>query len=161
MEIKSRIEQLKEVTLRPPYLYFFIAILLGYLALNIYLNKFTDVLPVFLSFNLKFVIPYSVLIILISLLIAANINLIIRNLKNITSLKKESGMTAFGMFGGLLAGTCPACFVGVFPAIAGVFGATMTLASLPFNGFELQAATAAILIITLLLLTRKNVCEVK
>jgi hypothetical protein len=159
MDIKRRIEEIKDVTVKPPYLYSFIAITAAYLTLNIYLNQFTEVLPVFLSFNLKFVIPYVLLTFLIGILVATNLNLIFMKLKNFTKLKKEGGLTAFGIFGGLLGGACPGCFVGLFPTIAAVFGSTMTLAALPFKGFEIQIPTAAILLITLLLLTRKNVCK--
>jgi hypothetical protein len=164
IEIRRRIDEIKEITLKPPYLYMFLVILISYFAFNIYINNFYEIIPFFLNFNLAFLIPYTALTILIGLLVAANMTIVIWKLKNVLKLKdvkEEGSFTIFGMFGGLLGGACPGCFVGLLPTIAGVFGVTVTLSSLPFYGFEIQIPTAIILLGTLIFATRKNVCKIK
>ena len=160
MDISSLIWQIKEVTLKRPYLYSFLLIVVAYLGFNIYINQFTEVIPVLLSFNLWFVIPYVLLTFLIGILIAINLNLMFFKLKTVMTVKAEGSMTAVGIFGGLLGGACPGCFVGMLPAVAGAFGVTLSLGALPFNGFEIQVPTAAILLLTTVFLTRKNVCKI-
>ena len=67
---------------------------------------------------------------------------------------------ALGIFAGVLGGACPGCFVGLFPAVLGLFGVTASLSVLPFYGLEIQAASIVLLIVAIFFLTKETVCKV-
>jgi len=161
MEFKQRFQKIKQVTVTKPYIYYFIAIFFIYIIINIFTNKLYIVAPVILSYNLKIIIPFMILGLLIAILVPININLIILKFKQIKQLNKESGLSFLGVFGGLLGGACPSCFVGVFPAFLGLFGITASLSSLPFFGIEILIGSAIFLIIAIIFLTKDNVCKIK
>lgn len=74
--------------------------------------------------------------------------------------KGGGGFTFVGVFGGVLGGACPGCFVGLFPAVLGLFGVTATLSILPLYGLEIQAASVGLLVFAVILLTRDTVCKI-
>ena len=73
--------------------------------------------------------------------------------------KKGSGLTTLGIFAGFLGGACPGCFVGLFPAVLGLFGVSASLSVLPLYGLELQAISAVLLIISAYYLSKNPVCK--
>ena len=156
----ERLSRIKKVIATRPYIYYFIIIFLIYLTVNIIINQVYVTFPLLFRNNLKIIIPYVALSLVIAFLIALNINLIILRFRELRILNKESGMTFFGVFGGLLGGACPSCFVGLFPAFLGLFGVTATLSSLPFFGIEILMGSAVFLIISIAFLTRDNVCKI-
>jgi len=160
-KFEERLGRIKEVTLTRPYVYSFILIFLVYLIINIIVNKVYITAPTLLTNNLKIVIPYLVFTILVALLVALNINLTVKKFKDLRKIKKESGLTFVGVFGGVLGGACPSCFVGLFPAFLGLFGITATLSSLPFFGIEILVGSIIFLIIAVILLTKDNVCKIR
>jgi len=107
------------------------------------------------------VIPYILLTISIGLGVALNLTIIAYKLKQVAGLKKEVGVTTFGAIGGMLGGACPGCFVGLLPTIAGVFGLTVTLSSLPFLGFEIQIPTFLVVVGSLYVIANPLTCKVK
>ena len=157
----NRLKKLKKVIFRRPYVFSFILIVIGYLILNVGVNKVYITAPVLLTYNLKIVIPYLFFTLLVAILVAVNLNLIVLKFKELKQLRKESGLTFIGVFGGVLGGACPSCFVGLFPAFLGLFGITASLSSLPLFGLEIQIGSAIFLIISLFYLTRDNVCKIK
>ncbi|MEK6922202.1 MAG: hypothetical protein AABX08_00195 [Nanoarchaeota archaeon] len=161
MGFKERLEKIKKVAITKPYIYSFIAIFLVYLIINIIINQVYVTFTTLFTNNLKIIVPYVALSLVVAFLIALNINLVILRFKELRMINKESGMTFFGVFGGLLGGACPSCFVGLFPAFLGLFGVTATLSSLPFFGIEILIGSAAFLIISIAFLTRENVCKVR
>ncbi|MBI2498785.1 hypothetical protein HYV88_00925 [Candidatus Woesearchaeota archaeon] len=160
-KFEERLGRIKEVTLTRPYVYYFILIFLVYLIINIIVNKVYITAPTLLTNNLKIIIPYLIFTIFIAFLVALNINLTVKKFKDLRKVKKESGLTFIGIFGGVLGGACPSCFVGLFPAFLGLFGITATLSSLPFFGIEILVGSVIFLVIGMVLLTRDNVCKIK
>ena len=60
-----------------------------------------------------------------------------------------------------MGGACSACFVGLFPAVLGLFGVTASLTDLPFKGVELQIGSIILLGISIVLLSKPSVCNPK
>ena len=157
----KRLEKIKKVTLTRPYIFYFIFIVIAFLIVNYYANQLYVTASTLFTYNLAIIIPYLIFTVFIALLIGININLIILKFKEIKAVNNQSGITALGVFGGLLGGACPGCFVGVFPAFLGLFGITATLSSLPLFGLEIEMASVALLVVSTVLLTRDNVCKIK
>ena len=159
----TRWERVKEVTVKKPFIFSFIGVALGYLALNVVISKFYVIAPVVFTYNLKVIIPSLIMSLVVALLIGVNVNLIYVKYKQLKVVKKASGLTFVGMFGGLLAGMCPGCFAGLFPLILSIFGVTATVSVLPFNGLELQLLTVGFLGTSIFFLTKedKGVCKIK
>ena len=160
-DFKVRIGFIKQVMSEKRYLFLFILFLLAYIGFNVWINQFYAVFGVFLTYRLIFVIPYSILAILIGLGVALNLTMITYKLKQVLSMQKEMGLTAFGAVGGMLGGACPGCFVGLLPTVAGVFGVTVTLSSLPFLGFEIQIPTFLVIGGALYVAAKPLTCEVE
>ena len=118
-------------------------------------------IPTLFNNNLKIIIPFVVFTFLIALLVGLVINLVIIKFKELKHVNKVSGLAAVGLFGGLLGGACPSCFVGLFPAFLGLFGVTASLSSLPLFGLEIQIGSILLLLISVYFLTKNSVCEVK
>ncbi len=161
MEYQQRLATIKKVMTTRPYSFYFAIIFLTYLAINVLVNKVYVTAMTLFSFRLSVVIPLVTFTLLVPALVALSINLIILRLRELRRMSRTSGLTAAGSFGGILAGACPGCFVGLFPAFVGLFGVTATLGSLPLLGFEIQIASATLLIAGILLLTRKTECRVE
>ena len=161
LDISSRWSVIKTV-LASKYLGLFLTIFILYIAINFFINQFYETLPVFFSFRLSFVIPYVILSLLIGLLVSINITLIVYKLRQVRTLNTEqTGATAMGVFGGMLGGACPGCFVGLLPSLAGVFGVTVSLSSLPFLGYEIQIPTLLILGATTYVVASPLTCKVE
>ncbi len=158
-----RFQRIKRAILEKPYVFYFIGIFLVYVALNLFINKIYVNLSIFTSFVLWFRIPYLLFgFLLIPALAALTINLSIIKFKEMRYVKNKSsgGFTFLGVFGGVLGGACPGCFVGLFPAVLGLFGVTASLSILPFYGLEIQAASMGFLVVAVILLTRDTVCKI-
>ena len=161
LDWRSRLQVIKSVLSSKAYLALFFVLLTVYFAFNLWINQFYETLPVFLTFRLSFVLPYAFLTILIGVVVALNFTLVAYKLKQIIGIKKETGMTMFGAFGGMLGGACPGCFVGLFPSLAGAFGVTATLSALPFKGYEIQVVTLLIVLIVLYVVANPLTCKVR
>nr|MBI4156533.1 hypothetical protein [Candidatus Woesearchaeota archaeon] len=136
------------------------------LGINILINKTFITLPtLFTSYRLSFAIPFIALSLITALLVAVNVNLIIIKFKELKKMNKKvnagvGGMGALGIFGGILGGACPGCFVGLFPAFLGLFGITASLSILPLYGLEIQILSSILLTMSIFLLTRENICKI-
>ena len=160
LDISSRWNVIKTV-LASRYLGLFLTIFVLYVVINFFINQFYETLPVFLTFRLSFVIPYIILSFLVGLLVSVNITLIVYKIRQVRSLNTEqTGATAVGVFGGMLGGACPGCFVGLLPSLAGVFGITLSLSSLPFLGYEIQIPTLLILGATTYVVASPLTCKI-
>ena len=157
---KNRKERIKTAIMKRPHVFYFIGIFLAYIALNLIINKFYETTNIFKTFVLWFIIPFLFFnFLLIPFLVAFTINLSVLRFKE-AGFGSHTGATGFGIFGGILGGACPGCFVGLFPAFLGLFGVTASLSVLPLYGLELQILSAALLITAVIFLTRDIVCEV-
>lgn len=158
-DFRLRWNFIKGVFASRAYALLFAVLLAAYLGVNFWLNRFYETLPNLLSFRLSVVVPYLAGTFLVGLLVALNLTLIIYKLRQVMMLGKEVGVTAAGAFGGVLGGACPGCFVGVFPAVAGLFGVTATLSSLPFLGFEILIPALLIALVALYLVAKPLTCQ--
>lgn len=161
MEFKTRFWKVKEATLKKPYIFSFIIIFIAYLVLNILVNQSYVTAPTLLNNNLNLIIPFIFFSVLVALLVAVNINLVSIKFKELKKINKTTEITAIGAFGGILGGACPSCFVGLFPAFAGLFGIAASLNDLPLYGLEIQIFSAILLVISIILLTRENTCKME
>ncbi|MBI2004315.1 hypothetical protein HYS72_02510 [Candidatus Pacearchaeota archaeon] len=165
--MNNRLKKTKNAIIKKPYVFYFIGVFLAYLAINVLINKTFVTLPtLFTSYKLSFAIPFIALSLITALLAAANVNLVIIKFKELKQMNKKGnagvgGMGALGIFGGILGGACPGCFVGLFPALLGLFGITASLSILPLYGLEIQMLSLVLLTISIFLLTRENICKVE
>lgn len=163
----SRLTKIKRAV-SGPYFFSFIFIAVGYVVINGLVNKtITNGFAVLKTYSLSFLIPYLFLNILVAILTGITINLGIikikewREFRGLQKVHKAGGVAAVGVFTGILGGACPGCFVGLFPAVAGLFGITTSLGILPLYGLELQILSAILLAGAVFLLTRNPVCKIK
>lgn len=152
----EQLNKIKESIKHRPFLFSFVFI--AYILLNLFLNKTYITLPGILN-NLGFGIPFLLFGIFIPLLVAINVNLIFCKVDEMRMINK--GTLAIGAFIGLIGGTCPGCYVGLFPAVLGLFGISASLSIFPLYGFEIQAISAILLTLSTYYLTRNHVCKVK
>ena len=159
---KRRFEIIKKATIKKPYIFYFILMFLIYIAINIFVNKLYISLSVLKGFALWFLISFLFFnFLLVPFLVALTINLSILRLKEAGLLfGKEGGAIGMGVFSGILGGACPGCFVGLFPAVLGIFGITATLSFLPFYGLEIQLLSVILLLVAANFLTKDIVCKV-
>ena len=155
-----RKERLKDSFRDRHLLFFFLSVIL-YMVFNLYINQVYLTGTTIFGLNKIFLGFFALFYLLIAFLVGLNINLIILRFKEMQAVEKKGGLTLLGVLGGLIGGGCPGCFVGLFPAVAGIFGANLTLNSLPFYGLEIQAASAIILLVSVYLLTKPMTCKVK
>ncbi len=158
-----RLQRIKKAVLEKPYVFYFIGIFFVYVGINLWVNKLYVSLSVFTSLVLWFRIPFILFtFLLIPALVALTMSLSIIKFREMRSVNNKggSGFTFVGIFGGVLGGACPGCFVGLFPAILGLFGVTASLSVLPLFGLEIQAASVALLVVAVVLLTRDTVCKI-
>ena len=157
----TSLEKIKKAILSRPYIYSFFIVFVVYLLIDVVLNKVYITFPLLFTYNLKIIIPYLVLTLITALLVATNVNLVYIKFKELKGVNKTSSLGFMGVFGGLLGGACPSCFVGLFPAFLGLFGVTASLSSLPFFGLEILLGSVILLTISLYFLTNSNVCRIK
>ena len=163
----SRLTKIKRA-LSGPYFFSFIFIIVGYIIINGIVNKTAaNGFAVLTTYRTSFLVPYIALQILVATLVALTLNLVIIKWKELKELRemrkttvKTSTLGAVGLFTGLLGGACPGCFVGLFPAVAGLFGITASLGVLPLYGLELQILSAILLAGAVFLLTRNAACKI-
>lgn len=158
-----RFQRIKRAILERPYVFYFIGIFLVYIGINLFINQTYVNLPILTTYARWFFIPFVLFtFLLIPGLVALTLNLSIIKFREMRLMKAKGGggFGFVGVFGGILGGACPGCFVGLFPAFLGLFGITATLSILPFYGLEIQAASAGLLIVAVVLLTRDTVCKI-
>lgn len=144
---------------KKPYIYFVILIFLVYLGLNVILSGFYNTIPLILVYVktvnwLKLGISLF-LTLTTGALIAFNSVLIYVKYKERKKCKKELSLSSIGAIGGLVTGVCPLCVTGLIPLILGFIGVSFSLASLPFQGIEVQVLVVIILLVSLINLSRR------
>ncbi len=146
-----------KILLKKPYIYF--VIFLVYLGLNVILSGFYNTIPLILVYAKTlnwFKLGISLFLTLATgVLIAFNSVLIYIKYKERKKCKRELSLSSAGAIGGLVTGVCPLCVTGFIPLIFGFIGVSFSLASLPFQGIEVQVLVVIILIASLINLSRK------
>jgi len=157
----DRLDRIKYSSIKRPYLFSFIGIALVYFFLDIYLNKTYITYKTIFTHGAYYFIPFILLITLIPILVSLNINLIFIKFKDLNKISKASGFAALGAFWGIFGGACPSCFIGLLPAMLGLFGIVLNLGNLPLMGLEIQLFSIIFLILGTFYLTRDNKCNNK
>ena len=160
-----RKQVIKDVTFKRPYIFYFLFIFIGYFALNFYINQLYVAGFGIFSYNIKFLVPFLFFIVLVPGLVALNVNLVIHKVGELKHMGKKGSagvgsVGILGVVGGVVGGACPGCFAGLFPAFIGLFGVTATLGNLPFYGLEIQAASSALLLVSIYYLTKPVTCKI-
>jgi len=145
---------------KKPYLYWLAGIFIFYLMLNVLLSGFYNTVPLIWIYAKTvdwFKLGMSLfLTLIIGILIALNSVLIYVKYKERKKCKKEITLSSVGAAGGLVAGVCPLCITGLVPLIFGLIGVSFSLAGLPFQGIEVQILVVAVLIISLVNLSKNR-----
>jgi hypothetical protein len=162
MKVEGRKEKIKAAIFSWPYSGIFAGTFVSFFVLNVYLNQSFFVFSNLMSLALWFSISFTFFTLLVAFLVALNINLMIMKVKLLRGVGAGAGGVALaGTFGGIIGGSCPACFVGLFPAMMGLFGVTASLSMFPFQGLEIQAVSAVLLIVSIRMLSAAPVCKIK
>ena len=141
---------------KKPYLYFAIGIFLLYLLLNFLISGFYDTIPLIIAYAndvnwLK--LGFSIILSLaIGILVAINGVYVYIKYKERKECASGGTIAGLGTVGGLITGFCPLCITGLFPLIFGLLGVSFSLASLPFQGIEVQLTVVVLLFISLKML---------
>ena len=141
---------------KKPYLYFTIGIFLLYLLINLLISGFYDTIPLIITYANTinwFKLSISIILSLtIGFLVAINSVYAYIKYKERKQCIEGGTIAGLGTLGGLVTGFCPLCITGLFPLIFGFFGVSFSLASLPFQGIEIQLAIVILLLISLKML---------
>jgi len=142
-----------------PYIYYVIGIFFAYLALNFVISGFYKTIPLIAAYastvNWTKLILSLLLSIVIGILISVNAVYVYIRHKERKNCLQGSVIAGAGTLGGLAVGICPLCVVGLFPLIFGTLGVSLSFASLPFQGIEVQVLTILVLMFSLTLLSKK------
>ncbi len=145
-----------KIIFKKPYLYFTIGIFLLYLLINFLISGFYDTIPLIIAYaNTVNWLKLSISILLsliIGILVAINGVYVYMKYNERKECAGGGTIAGAGTLGGLLTGFCPLCITGLFPLIFGLFGVSFSLASLPFQGIEIQLAVVILLFISLKML---------
>lgn len=139
--------------LTKPYIYLTISVFLIYIFINLIASGFYETIPLIVAYA-KTVNWFKLLISLIlslaiGVLVAFNVTYSYIAFKERKKCLSGTATAGVGAVGGLIAGVCPLCVTGLFPLIFGLFGISFSLASLPFQGIEVQLAVVVLLAISL------------
>lgn len=143
---------------KKPYIYFVLTVFILYIILNILISGFYSTIPLIVKYfktvNWFKLILSLLLTLTIGILIAFNSVLIYMKYKERIKCKNEITLSGIGAVGGLATGICPLCVTGLLPLILGFIGISFSLASLPFEGIEVQFLVALILLISFINLSK-------
>jgi hypothetical protein len=155
-------ERIRKAIIERPYAKYFVISFLAFFLFNILVNQSSALYLNPGSLVLWFAVGFFGLNILISFLVALNINLVVIRYKEVGGVSMKGGWFGFlGVVGGILGGSCPACFAGIFPALVGVFGVVLSLNSLPLHGLEIQIFSVVLLSISIGMFIRDPVCKIR
>src|SRR3989344_5705132 len=138
--------------LQKPYIYSIIAIFFIYSTLNFYTSGFNNTFQLILKYastvNWLEIIISITFSLIIGIFVALNSVLLYIKYKERQKCKNQTILAGLGAIGGLATGFCPLCVAGLLPLILGLLGITLSFASLPFNGLEIQLLVIIILFIS-------------
>lgn len=154
--------KLRLATLSKPYIILFPVWFILFVILNIFLNEIHIIGTGIFDLPPRIYMPFIFFTIVNGALVSLNINLIIIKLKDFENMSKRGGV--FGTIGTMfafIAGACPGCVAGLFPAFMGIFGSTFTLNSLPLGGLEIQITSLILLLMGAYYLAKGTTCKIK
>ena len=158
-KIKERGSNIKYVLSLPTYSFLFFFFFFGYISIQIYVNDLFMTLPSLIERGVYFIF-FIAFHILSGALIALSLILAIVRIQELREMSIHSGTSVFALTISLLAGGCPGCLAGLFPAMMSIFGITASLSILPFYGFELQVISIILSLVSVYFLSGDLVCRV-
>lgn len=157
-----RLKKIKNLLKQKTYFrIFFISILL-YLVLSTYLvYYFFNGFYLFFNYYLKYY-PYlnSLFTLILAFLFGINLALIIYRFKEIRKYNNESGTGIFTSIISLFSAGCPVCSLSILSLLIPGIGSVFSLAILPFKGLEIQIMGIILLLTSIFILTKENVCKI-
>ncbi len=128
--------------LQRPYVYWLVGIFVFYLGLNVYISQFYETIQYLEIYAAeihwtKFILGILFTLIISGLVAVNSVYEWIRY-KERQQIKKSGVVACVGGVVGLATGVCSACVVSIFPLLFGLFGVSVSFASLPFQGMEVQ-----------------------
>ncbi|MBI2672584.1 hypothetical protein HYX16_06640 [Candidatus Woesearchaeota archaeon] len=99
-----------------------------------------------------------------SFLFGINLALAIKKFKELKEYSNQAGTGVFGLFTSglsLFSAGCPVCSLSILSLIVPSLGLTFSLVLLPFKGLEIQLFGILILLGSIFVLTKREVCKVK
>ena len=147
-----------KLAFKKSYILWIIIIFLVYILINFLISGFYDTIPLIIAYantiNWFKLIISLILSLTIGILVAINGVYVYIKYKERKECAGGGTIAGLGTVGGLITGFCPLCITGLFPLIFGLFGVSFSLASLPFQGIEVQLTVVVLLFISLKMLKR-------
>ena len=156
-----RLNKIKNILKQKTFFRIFFITFIAYLVLSVFLINYF-----FLGFYLFFKqASYAIFNILATLalgfLLGINVVLIIYRFKEIKKYNNESGTGIFSSVLSLFGAGCPVCSFTILSLIIPGLSAGFSLAILPLKGLEIQIIGILILLLSIYILTKENVCKIK
>ena len=157
-----RFEKIRALLKQKSYFRIFIIAFILYLALSMYLiYYFFNGFYLFFNYYIRYYPWLNILFTLIlAFLFGINLTLIIFRFKEVKSYNNESGAGIFTSVISLFSAGCPVCSFSIISFLIPAIGTTFSLAILPFKGLEIQLLGIIILLISIFILTKENVCKI-
>lgn len=157
-----RLEKIKHLLKQRDYFKIFLITGIFYLILSFYLiYYFFNGFYLFFNYYLKYYPWLNILFTLtLALLFGINLALIIFRFKEVKQYNNESGTGIFTSVISLFSAGCPVCSFSIISFLIPAISATFSLAILPFKGLEIQFFGILILLLSIYILTKENVCRV-
>lgn len=162
-EMRTRHNHITQTLVSVPYKYLLVPLSCLYFiaTFTVVIYMHGSVGAFYTSLRPQYTIPFTILAIITSVQLGIAITLAVAKIRELRA--KSAGLGVIGIVVGSLAAGCPGCFFGLFPIILSAFGVSATLAILPWNGLELQAASAVILALSIITLAKETdmTCDVR
>lgn len=158
-----RMKKIKLLLKQKTYFRIFLMTFVFYLLLSTYLiYYFFNGFYLFFNYSLKYYPWLNILFTLIlAFLFGINLALIIFRFKEVHNYNNESGTGIFTSILSLFSAGCPVCSFTILSFLIPGISVTFTLAILPFKGLEIQLLGILLLLISIFVLTKENVCKLK
>ncbi len=148
------------IVFKKPYIYGTIGIFVLYIIINLSISGFYNTIPLLVKYSstLSWAKLSTSIILTIIIAFLVSLTAVYTFIKFKERQRCINGATAasVGTIGGLLVGVCPLCITGLFPLIFSLVGVSLSFASLPLQGIEIQILIIIILTISLWILNRTN-----
>jgi len=157
-----RLKKIKDLLKQKSYFKIFLMTFIFYLILSGYLiYYFFNGFYLFFNYSIKYYPWLNILFTLIlALLFGINLALIIFRFKEVRKYNNESGTGIFTSVLSLFSAGCPVCSFTILSFLIPGISVTFSLAILPFKGLEIQLLGILLLIISIFILTKENVCKI-
>lgn len=157
-----RLQKIKSLLKQKSYFKIFLITFIFYLLLSTYLiYYFFNGFYSFFNYQIRYYPYLNILFTLIlALLFGINLALIMFRFKEIKKYNNESGTGIFASILSLFSAGCPVCSFTILSFLIPGLSVTFSLAILPFKGLEIQLLGIIVLLISIFVLTKENICKI-